>query len=259
MNRERSLGVGAQNDLGGTKVLPEKWLESCLTNRSFFLFKLRWPPKKKNGLHIEPVFLSNLWWSPKKKKVFTHIETVFLFFYPALGIFYEANILLGKKTCPKFLMQYCPKNIKSPEILTQNCPKYMKLPKIWTPYTNRRGAVPFRPPSPTPMERSQLIPVPKYKINIFDTLFLPAIRFIKSNCNCNSQRWSRGHKARGQGQGHKKKPRPRPRTAFPRTDTLEAKDRNARGQGQGPRTQAQVLSEKKRSSQKFFRRSPKKK
>ena len=56
-----------------------------------------------------------------------------------------------------------------------------------------------------------------------------------------SQRWSRGHKARGQGQGHKKNPRPR--TAFPRTDTLEAKDRNARGQG--PRTQAQVLSKKK--------------
>ena len=42
---------------------------------------------------------------------------------------------------------------------------------------------------------------------------------------------------------------PRPRTAFPRTDTLEAKDRNARGQGQGPKTQAQVLS----------KRSPKKK
>ena len=41
------------------------------------------------------------------------------------------------------------------------------------------------------------------------------------------QRWSRGHKARGQGQGHKKNPRPRPRTAFPRTDTLEAKNRNA--------------------------------
>ena len=79
--------------------------------------------------------------------------------------------------------------------------------------------------------------------------------------NCYYQRWSRGHKARGQGQGHKKNPRPRPRTAFPRTDTLEAKDRNARGQGQGPRTQAQVLSKKKkkRSSQKFFRRSQKKK
>ena len=73
----------------------------------------------------------------------------------------------------------------------------------------------------------------------------------------NNQRWSRGHKARGQG--HKKNPRPRPRTAFPRTDILEAKDRNARGQGQGPRTQAQVLSKKKkRSSQKVFKRSPQK-
>ena len=63
------------------------------------------------------------------------------------------------------------------------------------------------------------------------------------------QRWSRGHKARGQGQGqgHKKnpRPRPRPRTAFPRTEPLEAKDRNARGQGQGPRTQPQVFSKKK--------------
>ena len=56
------------------------------------------------------------------------------------------------------------------------------------------------------------------------------------------------------------RPRQRPRTAFPRTDTLEAKNRNARGQGQGPRTQAQVLSKKKkRSSQKFFRQSPQKK
>ena len=44
----------------------------------------------------------------------------------------------------------------------------------------------------------------------------------------------------------KKNPRPRSRTAFPRTDTLEAKDRNARGQGQGPRTQAQVLSKKRK-------------
>ena len=64
------------------------------------------------------------------------------------------------------------------------------------------------------------------------------------------QRWSRGHKARGQGQGHKKNPRPRPRTAFPRTEPLEAKDRNARGQG--PRTQAQVLSKKKKVFKNFF-------
>ena len=48
------------------------------------------------------------------------------------------------------------------------------------------------------------------------------------------QRWSRGHKARGQGQ-------------LFRGQTLSR-----------PRTQAQVLSKKKRSSQKFFRRSPQK-
>ena len=94
----------------------------------------------------------------------------------------------------------------------------------------------------------------------------------KKSCGSYSkQRWSRGHKARGQG--HKKNPRPRPRTAFPRTDSLEAKDRNARGQG--PRTQARVLSKKKKkvftkifqaiskkkkkkSSQKFFKQSPQK-
>ena len=54
--------------------------------------------------------------------------------------------------------------------------------------------------------------------------------------------------------------RPRPRTQ----KKSEAKDRNARGQGQGPRTQAQLhskkkgLHKKKRSSQKFFKRSPQK-
>ena len=66
------------------------------------------------------------------------------------------------------------------------------------------------------------------------------------------QRWSRGHKARGQGQGHKKNPRPRPRTVFPRTEPLEAKDRNSRGQGQGPRTQAQVFSKKKNVFKNIF-------
>ena len=85
--------------------------------------------------------------------------------------------------------------------------------------------------------------------------------------SANDQRWSRGHKARGQGQGHKKNPRPRPRTAFPRTDTLEAKDRNAQGQGQGPRKKKGLHNnfsgdlqkkKKKRPSQKFFKRSPRK-
>ena len=88
-----------------------------------------------------------------------------------------------------------------------------------------------------------------------------------------------------------KNPRPRPRTAFPRTDTFEAKDRNARGQGQPfrgqtlsrPRTgmleakdqghkrkcspkkkglrknfSGDLQKQKKRSSQTFFKRSPQK-
>ena len=55
-----------------------------------------------------------------------------------------------------------------------------------------------------------------------------------------------------------KNPRPRPRTAFPRTDTLEAKDRNARGQGQGQGHKRKCSPKKKRSSQKFFKRSPRK-
>ena len=48
---------------------------------------------------------------------------------------------------------------------------------------------------------------------------------------------------------------PRPRTAFPRTDILEAKGRNARGQGHKRKCSPK---KKKRSSQKFFKRSPQK-
>ena len=88
-------------------------------------------------------------------------------------------------------------------------------------------------------------------------LFFSFVSFLLCFRNGACQRWSRGHKARGQGQGHKKNPRPR--TAFPRTDTLEAKDRNARGQVQGHKAQVLSKKKKKRSSQKFFRRSPKKK
>ena len=88
---------------------------------------------------------------------------------------------------------------------------------------------------------------------------------IKIMARCEIQRWSRGHKARGQG--HKKNPRPR--TTFPRTDTLEAKDKNAQSQGQGHKRKCSPkkgllknfsgdLKIKKRSSQKFFRRSPQK-
>ena len=69
--------------------------------------------------------------------------------------------------------------------------------------------------------------------------------------------------SRTQGSRPRPRPRtqknPRPRTAFPRTHSLEAKDRNARGQG--PRTKdtsASALHKKKRSSQKFFKRSQRK-
>ena len=73
------------------------------------------------------------------------------------------------------------------------------------------------------------------------------------------QRWSRGHKARGQGQGHKKirgqgqgqgQPFRGQTLSRPRTGMLEAKAKD---------TSASALQKKKRSSQKFFRRSPKKK
>ena len=96
-----------------------------------------------------------------------------------------------------------------------------------------------------------------FTISMLSLLFAISFKFsriskkvvINSFC-CFLQRWSRVHKDRGQGhkkirgQGHKKNPRPR--TAFPRTDPLEAKDRNARGQGRGRRTQPQVFSKKKK-------------
>ena len=56
----------------------------------------------------------------------------------------------------------------------------------------------------------------------------------------------------------------RPRTqkkSEPKAKDSLSEDRHSRGQGQEcsrPRTQAQVLSKKKRSSQKFFKRSPQK-
>ena len=75
------------------------------------------------------------------------------------------------------------------------------------------------------------------------------IFWTKTQIRIYGQRWNRGHKARGQGQGQKKNSRPR--TALPRTDTLEAKDRNARGQGKEPRTQQASFLEKK-NLQKIF-------
>ena len=76
------------------------------------------------------------------------------------------------------------------------------------------------------------------------------------------QKWSREHKA--QGLGHKKYPRPRPwpRTALPRTDPLEAKDKNAQRHRHKcfPKKglQKKFLGDlqKKEAFKKFFRRLP---
>ena len=74
--------------------------------------------------------------------------------------------------------------------------------------------------------------------------------------NCCNQRWSRGHKARGQG--HKKirgqgqgQPFRGQTLSRPRTGMLEAK---AKDQGH----KRKCSPKKKRSSQKFFKRSPRK-
>ena len=69
------------------------------------------------------------------------------------------------------------------------------------------------------------------------------------------QRWSRGHKAQGQGQGHKKirgqgQPFRGQTLSRPRTGMLEAKDQGHK---------RKCFPKKKRSSQNFFRQSPKKK
>ena len=120
------MGVGAQNGFGGTKVLPETWLESCLTNQSFFLSKLRWPPKKK---------------------VFTHIKTVFLSS--------ARKILLGKLVqmtynCPKFWRNIAQKIWNRPKFWRKiaqniwNCPKF--CPKVGY-LTTTGGPVPPCPPT----------------------------------------------------------------------------------------------------------------
>ena len=87
-----------------------------------------------------------------------------------------------------------------------------------------------------------------------------------------TQRWSRGHKARGQGQGHKKirgqgqgQPFRGQTLSRPRTGMLEAK---AKDQGHKRKCSPKKkglhknflddLPKKKRSSQKFFKRSPQK-
>ena len=88
----------------------------------------------------------------------------------------------------------------------------------------------------------------------------------KTNCSV-YQRWSRGNKARGQGQGHKKNPRPRQpfrgqTLSKPRIGMLEAKTMDQGHKRKCSPKKKKVFRKmfwaisKKRSSEKFFRRSP---
>ena len=127
---KKSMGVGAQDDLGGApKFCPKNDLKVAWQINRFFCptwGDLQKKKKKKGGLHS-----------------------------PWEGFSIQRWEYFTRQTCPndmklpKILMQYCPKNMKLPEILMQNRPKYMKLPKIlpeiWTPYTNRGGSAPPAP------------------------------------------------------------------------------------------------------------------
>ena len=88
-------------------------------------------------------------------------------------------------------------------------------------------------------------------LSLWYKIVCSAFTVINYDFDTNFQARSRGRMTRGQsqGQGHKLNPTARPRTAFPKTDHLEAKDKNARGQGQGH--SRKCFPKKKRSSKKF--------
>ena len=151
---------------GRTKVLPEKWLESCLTNQLFFLSKLRWPLKKKIYTHIEPLFLSKMWWPPKKKRSTLKLNRYFCpncgdFQRPHLETVFSSSvrkILRGKLAqttwnYPKFWriiaqkIWNCPKFWR--KIVIWNCPKF--CPKFGHLTPTEGASVP--PPPPTPMDK----------------------------------------------------------------------------------------------------------
>ena len=84
-------------------------------------------------------------------------------------------------------------------------------------------------------------------------MIVPHFRFTLFNLNFGSEMESRTRGSRLWTQKNL-----RPRTALPRTDPLEAKDRNAqaKAKAQDQDTGASVLQKKKGSSKNFFRRFP---
>ena len=119
-----AMGVGAQNDLGGHQSFARK-MTWKLPDKSIVFFC-----QNKGDL--------------QKKKVFTHVETVFLF--SARNIFLVGKLARTTWTCPKFWRKIAQKDMKLPEILTQNRPKFCSKFRHLTS-TGGAGA----PPPPTPM------------------------------------------------------------------------------------------------------------
>ena len=160
---------------GGTEALPEKWLESCLTNQSFFSVQIEVTSKKqkkRSSLKLSRFFCPDGGDLQRKKKLLSNwaafsvqivvtskkkglhsnwatfsvqkkkkgLHSPWDSFSIQRSEYFTKQACLNDMQLPKILTQYFPKNMKLPEILRQNLPKYMKLPKIfpeiWTPYTN---------------------------------------------------------------------------------------------------------------------------
>ena len=151
------FGGGGPNHLGkalgGTKLLPEKWLVALNFQSIGFSVHIKVISKKKSlhlnwdGFSVQIKEVSN-----KKKKFFTEKCPKHL-------------------KLPKILTQNCPNNIKSPKILMQNCPKHMKLPEILTRdrhLKTKRGASPPPTSYATDRKRDIIIKiVPKKWISLF--------------------------------------------------------------------------------------------
>ena len=143
-----TMGVGAQNDLGGHQSFARKMSWKLLDKSIVFRFfcpnwgGLQKKKKKKVFTQIETVFLSKLWWS-QKKKVFTHIETVFLSS--------AWNILLSKLAqttwhCPKFWRKIAQKIRNRPKFWRKIAKIHEIAQNFDTLHQPTGGAVP--PPAP---------------------------------------------------------------------------------------------------------------
>ena len=145
------MGVEAQNDLGGHESFAQKMTWKLPDKSIFFLSKLRWSQKKtKKRLHSadwDNYFCPNWGDLKKKKKVFTHIDTVFLFS--------PRNILVGKLAqmtwnCPKFWRKIAETIWNRPKFWRKIAQNIWNCPKFWdTLHQPGGGGGPLPPGPPT--------------------------------------------------------------------------------------------------------------